>query len=192
MTITLLVAGPNANNTATTIYIAYTEMWTNAKWVEVVWMPIVRRLSECYIQWKKLDLFRFDEIKDRNCCILMWYVVLNCLYPTLERIFFMNGVVHWITHEKYYKNPYLTQIFKKPLVAFCKKVLYWISYKKISGDACLSPSWVEIWGLKDWYVSNIILYWKRKVDSLLGWTLPKLPIISKNAPNKSCWALNFV
>ncbi len=38
---------------------------------------------------------------------------------------------------------------------------------------------------------NIILYWIGKVDSLSGWMLPKLPIISKNCSNKS-WKLNFV
>ncbi len=47
-------------------------------------------------------------------------------------------------------------------------------------------------GSKDWYVSNIILYWNRKVDPFLVRTLPKLPIISKNCSNKSCWELNFI
>ncbi len=63
--------------------------------------------------------------------------------------------------------------------------------KKISGRSCLSPPRVELGGLKDWYVSKIILYWKGKVDSFAGWTLPKLPIISKNCSNKSIWALHF-
>ncbi len=40
--------------------------------------------------------------------------------------------------------------------------------------------------------ANIILYWKEKLVSLSGWTLPKLPIISKNCTNKSYWELNFI
>ncbi len=38
----------------------------------------------------------------------------------------------------------------------------------------------------------IILYWNGKVDSFSGSTLPKLPIISQNASNKSYWALNSI
>ncbi len=34
--------------------------------------------------------------------------------------------------------------------------------------------------------------WNGKVISLSGWILLKLPIISENASNKSCWALNFI
>ncbi len=37
---------------------------------------------------------------------------------------------------------------------------------------------------------NIIVLKNGKVDSLWDWTLPKIRIISKNASNKSCWALN--
>ncbi len=37
---------------------------------------------------------------------------------------------------------------------------------------------------------NIIMFKKREVDLLWGWKLPKIRIISKNASNKSCWALN--
>ncbi len=48
------------------------------------------------------------------------------------------------------------------------------------------PPEVELRCSKDWYVSNILLYLNRKIDSLSGWTLSKLPIISKNASNKSC------
>ncbi len=44
---------------------------------------------------------------------------------------------------------------------------------------CLSHPGVELCSSKDWYVSNIILYWKEKGDSLEGSMLPKLPIISK-------------
>ncbi len=50
----------------------------------------------------------------------------------------------------------------------------------------------ELRGSKDGYVSNMILRWNGKADSLLGWSLPKLPIISINCSNKSCWELNFV
>ncbi len=51
---------------------------------------------------------------------------------------------------------------------------------------------MELRGSKDWYVSNIILYRSGKIDSLSNWTLPKIRTVSKNAPNKSCWALNLV
>ncbi len=57
----------------------------------------------------------------------------------------------------------------------------------------ISPrSGAELRGSKDGYVSNIILHWNGKSDSFLGWRLPKLPIISNNCSNKSCWELNFV
>ncbi len=39
---------------------------------------------------------------------------------------------------------------------------------------------------------HIIMHWNRKVDSLSGWTLLKLLIISKNCSNISCSELNFV
>ncbi len=44
-------------------------------------------------------------------------------------------------------------------------------------------------GSKDCHVSNIIMYWNWKVDSLWGSTLPKLPIISNKASNKNFWEL---
>ncbi len=66
------------------------------------------------------------------------------------------------------------------------------SYKKLSGRICLSPPGVEVAGFKDLYVSNILMYWYGKVDTPQGSTLPQLPILLKNASNKSCWALNFV
>ncbi len=45
-------------------------------------------------------------------------------------------------------------------------------------------------GPKDCHLWNIIMYyWNGKVDSLWGATLPKALIISKNALNKSCSAL---
>ncbi len=31
---------------------------------------------------------------------------------------------------------------------------------------CLSPPGVKLWGSKDWYVSNLVLYWNGKVDLL--------------------------
>ncbi len=62
----------------------------------------------------------------------------------------------------------------------------------ICGHTRLSPPGMELRGSKDWYVSNIILYRNRKVDSLSGWMLPKLQIISKNCSNKSCSELNFI
>ncbi len=36
------------------------------------------------------------------------------------------------------------------------------------------------------------MYWNGKVDSLQGWTLPKIRITSKKASKKSCLELNFV
>ncbi len=73
-----------------------------------------------------------------------------------------------------------------------KLIENWISYKKVSGRIYLSPPWVELRGSKDILVSNIRLYWNRKIDSLLGRMLPKLRIISKNCSNKSCSELNFL
>ncbi len=64
-------------------------------------------------------------------------------------------------------------------------------YKKVSGRTGLFPLRAELGCSKDWYVSNITLYWNGKVNSILGSTLPKLPIISENGSNKCCWALNF-
>ncbi len=55
---------------------------------------------------------------------------------------------------------------------------------------CISPR-VEL-GALNIAVSNIITYWNGKIDLLKGSTLPKLPIISKNSSNKSCWKLNFL
>ncbi len=40
--------------------------------------------------------------------------------------------------------------------------------------------------------SHIIMYWNRKVYSLQDSMHRKLPIISKNTSNKSCWILNFL
>ncbi len=62
----------------------------------------------------------------------------------------------------------------------------WISYKKVSGHTSSSPPGVEPGGSKDWYVSNIMLYRNGKVDSFLGWRMPKLLIILKNSSNESC------
>ncbi len=47
-------------------------------------------------------------------------------------------------------------------------------------------------GSTDWHVSNIIMYWNVKIDSFSSLLLAKLPIISKNVWNKSCWKLNFL
>ncbi len=66
-------------------------------------------------------------------------------------------------------------------------------YKKVNGHSCLSPPGLELGGCsKYWYVSKIILYWNRQLDSFPGWLLPKLTIISKNCSNKSCLELNFI
>ncbi len=35
-------------------------------------------------------------------------------------------------------------------------------------------------------------HWNGQVDSVWGWTLPKICIIWENVSNKSCWALNSV
>ncbi len=63
--------------------------------------------------------------------------------------------------------------------------------QKLSGLPCLSPTGVEIGGSSDWSVSNIMLYWNNKVDSLECLTLLKIQTISKNSSNKICWTLNF-
>ncbi len=65
-------------------------------------------------------------------------------------------------------------------------------YKKVSERTCLSSPGVELWGLKDYHIWNIIMYWNVKVGSLEGSMLAKLPIISKNCSNKSYSELNFV
>ncbi len=39
---------------------------------------------------------------------------------------------------------------------------------------------------------NIVMFKNREIDSLWGWMLPKIRIISKNISNKSCWALNSI
>ncbi len=74
-----------------------------------------------------------------------------------------------------------------------KVVEHWIPYTKVRGSTCLSrfPPRVELGGFKDCYISNIILYWNGKVDSVWGSPQIKIRIISENASNKSCWALNF-
>ncbi len=54
-------------------------------------------------------------------------------------------------------------------------------YKVYGGRTCLPRSRVEIGGSKDWYVSNIILYWSGKVDSVWGSTLPKIRITFKSS-----------
>ncbi len=80
----------------------------------------------------------------------------------------------------------------KQLIVQMKIIENWISYRKVSGRTYLSPPGMELVGLKDWYVSNIILYWSGKVDSFLGWRLPKSKIISNNCSNKNRTELNFV
>ncbi len=35
------------------------------------------------------------------------------------------------------------------------------------------------------------MYWNGKVGSFGGWTLPKVPIVLKNASNKNCTKFNF-
>ncbi len=52
--------------------------------------------------------------------------------------------------------------------------------QKVLECICLSPPWVELLGSKDQYVWNLIMYRNRKLDSLWGSTLPKIPITSKN------------
>ncbi len=47
-------------------------------------------------------------------------------------------------------------------------------------------------GSKDCRHWNIIMHWNGKVYLLYGSTLPKMRIISRDASNKSCWAINFV
>ncbi len=60
-----------------------------------------------------------------------------------------------------------------------------LTKKSVGAHVYLFQEWSH-WGSKDWYVSNILLYWNMKVDKISGWTLRKLPIISKNSLNQSC------
>ncbi len=46
----------------------------------------------------------------------------------------------------------------------------------------ISPN-IEARGSEDCHIWNIIMYWNGKVDSLYGWMLQKLLIISKNVQN---------
>ncbi len=47
-------------------------------------------------------------------------------------------------------------------------------------------------GSKNCHLLKFVMFKNKKVDSLWGWTLPKMCIISKIDSNKSCWALNSV
>ncbi len=70
---------------------------------------------------------------------------------------------------------------------FIKVVENEILYKKVNGRTYLSYSGVELEAFKDWYVSNILLYWNGNVNAL-----PKLPIILKKCSNKSYLEWNFI
>ncbi len=67
---------------------------------------------------------------------------------------------------------------------------FWVPCKKVSGHICLSLPRVELGVPKIAIFWNIIMFKNGEVDSLWGWTLPKIRITSKRASNKSCWALN--
>ncbi len=55
------------------------------------------------------------------------------------------------------------------------------------------PEYSSVSRENNWYVSNIILYWNGKVDSLPGWwTLQKILITSTNALDKNCSELHFL
>ncbi len=63
----------------------------NDKWQHVYSLKLrslqkLKGLLECFIWWKKLDLFRFDENWHRSCCVLTWYLILNCLYTMHARV----------------------------------------------------------------------------------------------------------
>ncbi len=67
----------------------------NDKWRHVYSLHLqslqkLKGLLECFVQWKKLDMFRFDENWDRICCVLTWYSILDCLHTMLEWICYMN------------------------------------------------------------------------------------------------------
>ncbi len=61
-----------------------------------------------------------------------------------------------------------------------------IRNKKLTGCTCLSPLGVQLLDSKDcrYHIWNI-MYWNGKEDSLWGWMMPKIPIISENALNES-------
>ncbi len=75
-----------------------------------------------------------------------------------------------------------------------------IQIKVVQNEFCINaaasayvfPPPTELGGSKDWYISNIILYGNREVDSLSRWTLLKPSIISKNCSNKNCSEFNFL
>ncbi len=82
---------------------------------------------------------------------------------------------------------------KHPKMLQIKVAKNWIPKKKVCGHTCLPPTRVELGSCSKYcYVSNIILYWNGKVDSVWSSTLPKIRIIWEKASNKSCWALNLV
>ncbi len=56
------------------------------------------------------------------------------------------------------------QLYQK--IVQIKVVENWISYEKGNGGTCLPPPGVELEGLKDCRLWNIIIYWNGKVDSL--------------------------
>ncbi len=103
---------------------------------------------------------------------------------------FRNGEVDSLwdwTLPKYALYPKMLKI---------KLIELWILYKKVSGRICQSPPATphphKLGVPKIAIFWNIITFKNVEVYSLWGWMLPKICIISKNASNKSCWALNCV
>ncbi len=78
------------------------------------------------------------------------------------------------------------------MVIWKKKCSRKICTKMSMGAHVYLPHGVEVRGSKSCHLWNIIMYKKGKVVSLQSTMLPKIHIISKNASNKSCWALNYV
>ncbi len=63
--------------------------------------------------------------------------------------------------------------------------------KKTVGTYVYFPPEWSIMGSKEWYVSNIILYWNGKVDSVWDSTLPKIRIIREKTLKKKLLSIEF-
>ncbi len=100
-------------------------------------------------------------------------------------IIYWNGKIDPLKGSALPKLDYNKKCFKWKLVGI--KLI-----TKKSVDTSLSSPGVELGDSKDCHFPNIIMYWNCKLETLKGWTLPKLVIITRNTSNKSCSELNFL
>ncbi len=68
----------------------------------------------------------------------------------------------------------------------CKLFKIKFSTKKSGAYMSISPQ-SGAGGSKDYHVWSITIYWNGKVHPLQDWTLPKLPIVTKNGLNGDLW-----